>query len=56
MFLRGNQDYPLRQCAKHLQVKAEQLLKDITVWKERSDPLIPSDLPGRTPLTILIKP
>ena len=38
-----------------LQIKAERLLKNITDRKERSDPLIPSDLPGRTP-SILIKP
>jgi len=31
-------------------------LKNITDRKERSDPLIPSDLPGRIPSTILIKP
>ena len=31
-------------------------MKNITDRKERSDPLIPSDLPGRTPSTILIKP
>lgn len=39
-----------------LQVKAERLLKNITDRKERSDPPIPSDLPGRTPSTIFIKP
>jgi len=50
------QDHPLRQCAKRLQIKAERLLKNITDRKERSDPPIPSDLPGRTPSTILIKP
>ena len=53
---RTSQDHPLRQCAKRLQLKAERLLKNITDRKERSDPLIPSDLPGRTPSTILIKP
>ena len=53
---RTPQDHPLRQCAKRLQLKAERLLKNITDRKERSDPLIPSDLPGRTPSTILIKP
>ena len=52
---RNLQDHPLRQCAKRLQIKAERLLKNITDRKERSDPLIPSDLPGRTP-SILIKP
>lgn len=49
-------DHPLRQCARRLQVKAERLLKNITDRKERSDPLIPSDLPGRIPSTIVIKP
>jgi len=53
---RTSQDHPLRQCAKRLQLKAERLLRNITDRKERSDPLIPSDLPGRTPSTILIKP
>jgi len=53
---RTSQDHPLRQCAKRLQLKAERLLKNITDRKERSDPLIPSDLPGRTPSTIVIKP
>lgn len=55
VFTRNAQDHPLRQCAKRLQIKAERLLKNITDRKERSDPLIPSDLPGRTP-SILIKP
>lgn len=55
VFTRNVQDHPLRQCAKRLQIKAERLLKNITDRKERSDPLIPSDLPGRTP-SILIKP
>ncbi|KAF9783848.1 hypothetical protein BJ322DRAFT_1007972 [Thelephora terrestris] len=49
-------DHPLRQCAKRLRVKAERLLKNITDRKDRSNPPIPSDLPGRTPSTILIKP
>ena len=55
-FRPGLQDHPLQQCAKRLQIKAERLLKNITDRKERSDPLIPSDLPGRTPSTIIIKP
>ena len=50
------QSHHLRQCAKHLQVTAERLLKNITDRKERSHPLTPSDRPGRTPSTILIKP
>jgi transcriptional activator SPT7 len=49
------QDHPLRQCAKRLQVKAEKLLKNITDRKERTDPLIPSDLPGRSPSAIFLK-
>jgi hypothetical protein len=53
---RNLQDHPLRQCAKRLRVKAERLLKNITDRKDRSNPPIPSDLPGRTPSTILIKP
>ncbi|KAJ8488105.1 hypothetical protein ONZ45_g14087 [Pleurotus djamor] len=41
----ATENHPLRQCAKRLQIKAERLLKHITDKKERTDPVIPSDLP-----------
>ncbi|EED85385.1 predicted protein [Postia placenta Mad-698-R] len=37
-------NHPLRMCAKRLKVKAERLLKNITDWKERADPVIPADI------------
>ncbi|KAH9922095.1 uncharacterized protein B0H18DRAFT_1121112 [Fomitopsis serialis] len=37
-------DHPLRMCVMRLKVKAEKLLKNITDWKERADPVIPSDI------------
>lgn len=44
------QEHPLRQCARRLQIKSEKLLKNITDRKERADPHIPTDLPGKGPL------
>ncbi|TFY58631.1 hypothetical protein EVJ58_g6299 [Rhodofomes roseus] len=37
-------DHPLRMCAMRLKAKAEKLLKNITDWKERADPVIPQDI------------
>jgi transcriptional activator SPT7 len=52
---RHSKDHPLRQCAKRLQAKSEKLLKNITDRKERTDPVIPGDLPGRSPSAVTIK-
>ncbi len=41
------QDHPLRQCATRLKAKAERLLKHITDYKERADPVIPGEVPVR---------
>ena len=41
------QDHPLRQCASRLKAKAERLLKNITDYKERADPVIPGEVPVR---------
>ncbi|KZT72342.1 hypothetical protein DAEQUDRAFT_755185 [Daedalea quercina L-15889] len=40
----AQQDHPLRMCAMRLKTKAEKLLKNITDYKERADPVIPSDI------------
>ena len=37
----------MRQCATRLKVKAEKLLKNITDFKERADPVIPGEVPVR---------
>ncbi|KAL6305105.1 hypothetical protein BKA93DRAFT_230818 [Sparassis latifolia] len=48
----ATENHPLRMCARRLKVKAEKLLKNITDWKERADPVIPADISIRcvTPL------
>ncbi|CCM01012.1 uncharacterized protein FIBRA_03060 [Fibroporia radiculosa] len=46
----ATENHPLRLCAKRLKVKAEQLLKNITDWKERVDPAIPTNIPQFTAL------
>ncbi|KAI0752833.1 hypothetical protein C8Q80DRAFT_1351282 [Daedaleopsis nitida] len=38
------EDHPLRQCASRLQAKAERLLKHITDFRERADPVIPGEV------------
>ncbi|KAF9465226.1 hypothetical protein BDZ94DRAFT_1254846 [Collybia nuda] len=38
------ENHPLRPCVKRLKLKADRLLKYITDRKERTDPVIPSDL------------
>ncbi|RPD57818.1 hypothetical protein L226DRAFT_575970 [Lentinus tigrinus ALCF2SS1-7] len=47
----ATEDHPLRQCATRLKAKAERLLKNITDYKERADPVIPGEVPvrGMTP-------
>ncbi len=37
----------MRQCVSRLKVKAERLLKNITDFKERADPVIPGEVPVR---------
>ncbi|TBU46661.1 hypothetical protein BD309DRAFT_953609 [Dichomitus squalens] len=43
----ATEDHPLRQCASRLKAKAERLLKNITDYKERTDPIIPGEVPFR---------
>ncbi|KAI1790367.1 hypothetical protein LXA43DRAFT_511803 [Ganoderma leucocontextum] len=43
----ATEDHPLRQCASRLSLKAERLLKNITDYKERADPIIPGEVPVR---------
>ncbi|RDX48606.1 hypothetical protein OH76DRAFT_1556909 [Lentinus brumalis] len=43
----ATEDHPLRQCATRLKAKAERLLKHITDYKERADPVIPGEVPVR---------
>ncbi|KAI0800213.1 hypothetical protein C8Q74DRAFT_1363991 [Fomes fomentarius] len=43
----ATEDHPLRQCVSRLKVKAERLLKNITDFKERADPVIPGEVPVR---------
>ncbi|KAH9935133.1 uncharacterized protein BXZ73DRAFT_100523 [Epithele typhae] len=43
----ATEDHPLRLCASRLQIKADRLLKHITDFKERTDPIIPGEVPTR---------